>query len=511
MLEDYDPKLRSLLVGGFSSGFDLGYRGIPNSCFKVKNLLSCDEFPEFVDKALDKEVKAGRMVGPLDFLPFKEFQINPIGLVPKKVPGDFRMITNLSSPQGKSVNDFISEDFVSVSYGSLVDAIKLIGECGPSPFLAKLDIKHAFRLIPIDPSQYHVLCTKWRDKFFIDRCLPMGARSSSHIFEEFSSAIHFIAKKIGIERLVHYLDDFLLICRDHDGCLEYMNLFIGLLNELGVPIALEKTLGPVQCLEFLGYLIDILNQEIRLPQDKLQKCKDLINDILSRQRCKVKKIQSLAGVLQFACGVIVPGRAFLVRLYNLIKGRNNPHHSVHINRDVKEDLKVWLDFLNNFNGISLYKEQLFLSPEVLHIYTDAAKSLGCAGVFGSHWFSVKWPSVWWTSQNITFLELIPIFLALHAWGKLLSNKYVYLHTDNEALSCCINKKSSKEPLVMHIIRKMVFLELSHNIMIKAKHIPGFQNCMSDALSRLKIHRFRILHPQADTFPVEVLPLQDLLD
>ena len=64
---------------------------------------------------------------------------------------------------------------------------------------------------------------------------------------------------------------------------------------------------------------------------------------------------------------------------------------------------------------------------------------------------------------------------------------------------------------MHIIRKMVFLELSHNIMIKAKHIPGFQNCMSDALSRLKIHRFRILHPQADTFPVEVLPLQDLLD
>ena len=52
MLEDYDPKLRSLLVGGFSSGFDLGYRGIPNSCFKVKNLLSCDEFPEFVDKCL---------------------------------------------------------------------------------------------------------------------------------------------------------------------------------------------------------------------------------------------------------------------------------------------------------------------------------------------------------------------------------------------------------------------------------------------------------------------------
>ena len=65
--------------------------------------------------------------------------------------------------------------------------------------------------------------------------------------------------------LIHYLDDFLLISPSRVGCVEYMNIFIGILNELGVPIAVEKTLGPLQCIEFLGYLIDILNGEIRLP------------------------------------------------------------------------------------------------------------------------------------------------------------------------------------------------------------------------------------------------------
>ena len=507
MLDGYNQVLRHTLCSGFSFGFDIGYRGSPNSSLRVKNLLSCEDFPDIVDRSLEKEISAGRMIGPLAVLPFQDFQLNPIGLVPKKARGEFRMITNLSSPKGSSVNDGILEDFVHVSYASVEDAVRLICQCGPSPFLAKLDIKHAFRIIPIRPSQYHLLCVKWKDQFFVDRCLPMGARSSSHIFEMFSSAIHFLAKKVGIRWLVHYLDDFLLICHSEAGCAEYMNLFTGLLRKLGVPLALEKTLGPTQCLEFLGYLLDILKGEIRLPEDKLQKCKDQIKALLSLKRCKVHRIQSLAGLLQFACGVIVPGRAFLVRLYNLIRGRSNPHFSVHISKEVKKDLLVWLSFLEQFNGVSLYREQLFLSPKVQHIYTDASK-IGCGGVLGSKWFSVEWPSSWWSSQNITFLELIPIFLALKAWGPLLKDIYIIFHTDNLALSFCINKKTSKEPLVMEVIRKIVFIELSLNIMSRAKHIPVFLNNLSDALSRLQVPQFKHLHPEADAQPTATLPLQD---
>ena len=510
-LAGYDPVRRDILTQGFTFGFDLGFRGRPNSVLNVKNLTSCSDYPEAVDRAIDKEVQAGRFLGPLEQLPFDEFQINPVGLVPKKAPGEFRMITNLSSPRGQSINDGILDEFVHISYSTLEDAVRLICKCGPSPFLAKLDIKHAFRLIPIKPSQHNLLCFRWRDKFFIDRCLPMGARSSSHIFNLFSSSIHFLAKQLGVMWLIHYLDDFLLISPSRVGCVEYMNIFIGILNELGVPIAVEKTLGPLQCIEFLGYLIDILNGEIRLPADKLQRCRDLIRSFLGREKCKVRKVQSLAGLLNFACGVVVPGRAFLARLYNLTRGHRNPEHSVRLTAEVKKDLEVWLDFLTNFNGVSIFREQLFLSPDVVHIYTDASGSLGCGGVFERQWFAIAWPSEWWSSQNITFLELVPIWVAIKVWGSELRNKYVVLHTDNQALAYCINKLTSKESRLMGAIRQIVRLLLAFNVKARAEHIAGSLNSRSDALSRLQLDVFRRLHPEADRLPVTVPSLQDLLN
>ena len=99
------------------------------------------------------------------------------------------MITNLSSPAGSSINDGICDVFARVSYASLDTAINLILEAGQNPFLAKSDIKSAFRLIPIDSAQYHLLCFEWKGLYYFDACLPMGARSSCAIFESFSTAL----------------------------------------------------------------------------------------------------------------------------------------------------------------------------------------------------------------------------------------------------------------------------------------------------------------------------------
>ena len=42
------------------------------------------------------------------------FRVSRVGVVSKKIPGDFRMIHDLSYPKGKSVNDGISEEHSSV-------------------------------------------------------------------------------------------------------------------------------------------------------------------------------------------------------------------------------------------------------------------------------------------------------------------------------------------------------------------------------------------------------------
>ena len=49
-----------------------------------------------------------RIAGPFETQPFPVFHISPLGLIPKKVPGEFRMIYHLSFPEGQSVNSHIS-------------------------------------------------------------------------------------------------------------------------------------------------------------------------------------------------------------------------------------------------------------------------------------------------------------------------------------------------------------------------------------------------------------------
>ena len=53
-----------------------------------------------------------------------------------------------------------------------------------------------------------------------------------------------------------------------------------------------------------------LNMRDCLPEDKLLKCKQLIAEFI-KKKATLRELQSLTGVLNFACSVVVPGRCFL--------------------------------------------------------------------------------------------------------------------------------------------------------------------------------------------------------
>lgn len=79
-----------------------------------------------MDAKICKEIAAGRRAGPFKTRPFHPFCISPLGVVPKKTPGEFRLIHHLSYPRGSSLNDGIPPDHTSVSYATIADAIRHI-------------------------------------------------------------------------------------------------------------------------------------------------------------------------------------------------------------------------------------------------------------------------------------------------------------------------------------------------------------------------------------------------
>ena len=73
------------------------------------------------------------------------------------------------------------------------------------------------------------------------------------------------------------------------------------------------------------------------------------------------------------------------------------------------------------------------------ITTDAASSIGYGGYNGSQWFKGRWNDGWWMDQNITLLELYPIYVAVNIWLNELSNKTVLIRTDNDAAVATLSK------------------------------------------------------------------------
>ena len=90
-----------------------------------------------MEDKLNKECSEGRISGPHDMVPFINFKISPIGLQPKKIQGQFRVIHHLSHPLGQSVNDSIPKEFSSVKYASVAQVIGHITRMGKGCFLAK--------------------------------------------------------------------------------------------------------------------------------------------------------------------------------------------------------------------------------------------------------------------------------------------------------------------------------------------------------------------------------------
>ena len=336
----------------------------------------------------------------------------------------------------------------------------------------------------------------------------MGCSSSCRTFEAFSTAVEWIAReKLLIDKLLHLLDYFLIISSTYDVCKAHLALFIRLCDFLGIAIAPDKTFGPSTVLTFAGIELDSLTWEARLPQGKIDKF--CIAGFLTRKKVTLKELQSLIGLLNFACSVATPGRAFLRRLIDLTRGISQPHFFIRLNRSVKSDLRIWQTFLSSFNGKSLFLDDHWRNNQKLNLYTDASGAIGFGALFGREWCYGKWPENWF-KYNIAVLEFYPIVLSLCLWGHRMRNQCVLFFTDNQSLVSVINKQTSKDAERMSFIRTMVLVCLQNNILFKAKHVVGRRNVLADRLSRFQVDQFLQLalvhmHRFPTSIPSHLLP------
>ena len=469
------------------------------------NMLSCMEHPEVVDRYIEEEVAKGRLrvVGPCELALHLGIQCSPFGVIPKKSrPNAWRLIVDLSSPEGHSVNDGISKELASVSYMSVDDVIACILNLGRGTLMAKRDIKQAYRNIPVHPQDQFLLGMKWRDTVFVDTRLPFGLRSAPLLFTVIADALQWMLQEKGAKRVFHYVDDFILLGRPGSKeCAQAAAIMDQICEQVGLPIEPEKNEGPSQTITFLGVELDSSAMVARLPHPKLGKLKSLLASWRGKKVGSKIDLLSLIGVLSHACKVVRAGRTFLRRLIDLSTCPVKLDSSIRLNLSARSDIEWWFRFGEEWNGRAMLSVVRKAKPDDV-LTSDASGSWGCGAFVGPKWFQVKWSGPI-TGCHITVKELAPIVIAAAVWGPDWRGSTIRVMCDNEAVVAIINQGTCRDQEAMHLMRCLAFIAAMFQVDFYAQHIKGVANSIADALSRDHMSLFRSQHPQACEDPTPI--------
>ena len=294
-----------------------------------------------MDDALHSECTQTRILGPFNAPPLPNLRCSGLGIVPKH-DGGWRTIYHLSTPVGFSINDFIDSSAYTLNYCTVDDTYSIVNKLGPGTLLSKIDLKNAFRLIPVRPADWNLLGIFWRGNYYVDTCLPFGLRSAPSIFNRLASAIHWILQNnYNVRHLLHYLDDFLTAGPPGSPvCQQNLDSMLQLCHCINAPIKLEKVVSPTTQITFLGIVIDTSSMTASISEERKSAILTELQsftDSKKRKRTK-RQLLSLIGKLSFACKVVPAGRIFLRRLLDLSMTVQLLHHRLPITQESRRDL-----------------------------------------------------------------------------------------------------------------------------------------------------------------------------
>lgn len=150
-------------------GFPMGYMGPTSNSDDNYNHSSAVDYPDHIDKFLQKEIDVGGIVGPLAKKPFEPWlHVAPLMSRPKRDSDARRIIFDLTFPYERSINAYImknavwgeTRDHSLPTVSQLVDKIK---DMGSNSYMSTVDIARAYKNFRSDPLDWPLLCMRWKE------------------------------------------------------------------------------------------------------------------------------------------------------------------------------------------------------------------------------------------------------------------------------------------------------------------------------------------------------------
>ncbi|KAK2548904.1 hypothetical protein P5673_030846 [Acropora cervicornis] len=177
--------------------------------------------------------------------------------------------------------------------------------------LYKLDLQRAYRQIPIDTKDYHLLGFRFNNLLYFDTRCPFGLKTSAVICQRTTKVDVHCFTQLGF--LVDiYLDDFYGADSPARASTAFTSLR-QLLQELGLQTSPDKDSPPSTKLVCLGINVNSEEMSLSVPTFRVQELLQELSLWSQRSHYTKKQLQSLLGKLSFVTACVKPGRIFMAR------------------------------------------------------------------------------------------------------------------------------------------------------------------------------------------------------
>ena len=400
-------------------------------------------------------------------------------LVPKGK--DWRMIIDLHS-----LNLFLRHFHFKMSTAPRVGAAILDPKWG-----ATLDLENAYHNIPVVPGcqkflGFQLEITSGVVKNFVFTVLPFGLSQAPFLFSRVMKPLKI---HLGLQGIWNsgYLDDFLFLDESPEGLTRKLDYVQSLLEFLRLPINVKKSvLIPSQKVTYLGVIFNLDTLHFSIPEEKIQRIKSMVSQMLTFRWSSRRKLEVLTGFLNFVADFLHLGRLRLRPLILWLNSHTSPlsrDRRVPLDSSFKNLLGVWLS-----DELLCSQTPMKPPPPELFLMTDASDE-GWGGVLLPHSLGGAWSSrtlflLDTGILSINTLELLAVLFSVERLAPHLRGKVVQLLTDSTTVVSCIFHQGSCVPELMALTVRLLEFCSSHEIILLPKHLSGKLNRLADLESRL---------------------------
>ena len=248
---------------------------------------------------------------------------------------------------------------------------------------------------------------------------------------------------------------------------------------------------PTQCLQWLGFVIDLALGQLEVPQEKLVALRQALDRACQTSRMLARQLASIVGRIISMGLAIGPVSRFMTRsLYAVLETKYGWCDLLTLPPEAQDELRFWAACIGDYNS-----QPIWHSPSAMRVVYSDASDTGYGGYIVEHGPCVAYGQ--WTAdeaeQSSTWRELTAVWRVISAVASKLVNMRVRWFTDNQNVARIL-QVGSKKPQLHAIAVKVFSLSVQYQIRLEPEWIPRELNERADYLSRIVDHDDWKLNP-----------------